>query len=64
MPSASDAFLTMMTGAMWQERAKQAQEAIVERTMQRSREESLRRRRLLDDEDEAPRSDDDQGSVR
>jgi prephenate dehydrogenase len=51
MPSASDAFMTMMTGAMWQERAKQAQDAIVERTRERAREESARRRRSLDDDD-------------
>jgi prephenate dehydrogenase len=52
LPSAGDAFLTMMTGAMWQERAKQAQEAIVERTKERAREESIRRRRSLDDDDD------------
>jgi prephenate dehydrogenase len=52
VPSASDAFMTMMTGAMWQERAKQAQDAIVERTRARAREESVRRRKSLDDEDE------------
>jgi prephenate dehydrogenase len=51
LPTASDAFMTMMTGAMWQERAKQAQDAIVERTMQRSREEATRRRRTLDDDE-------------
>jgi prephenate dehydrogenase len=52
MPTASDAFMTMMTGAMWQERAKQAQEAIVERTRERAREESIRRRKSLDDDDD------------
>jgi prephenate dehydrogenase len=51
MPTASDAFMTMMTGAMWQERAKQAQDAIVERTRERAREESVRRRKTLDDDD-------------
>ena len=50
MPTASDAFMTMMTGALWQERAKQAQEAIVERTRERAREESMRRRKSLDDD--------------
>jgi prephenate dehydrogenase len=57
MPSASDAFMTMMTGAMWQERAKQAQDAIVERTRERAREESMRRRKSLDDDDDLPLRD-------
>jgi prephenate dehydrogenase len=52
IPSASDAFMTMMTGALWQERAKQAQDAIVERTNASMREEQVRRRRKLMDEDD------------
>jgi prephenate dehydrogenase len=51
MPSASDAFMSMMTGALWQERAKQAQEAIVERTRNSVENEAARRRRLMEDED-------------
>lgn len=51
IPSASDAFMTMMTGALWQERAKQAQDAIVERT-RASVQEERRRRKLMDDDDE------------
>lgn len=51
LPSASDAFMTMMTGTMWQERAKQAQDAIVERTRERAaREDTGRRRKFMDDE--------------
>jgi hypothetical protein len=53
LPSASDAFMSMMTGALWQERAKQAQDAIVERTRNSTaREEAERRRRMIDDEDD------------
>ena len=52
MPSASDAFMSMMTGALWQERAKQAQEAIVERTRNSVENEAARRRRLMEDEDD------------
>jgi hypothetical protein len=52
VPTASDAFMTMMTGTMWQERAKQAQDAIVERTRERAREETMRRRRSLRDDDD------------
>jgi prephenate dehydrogenase len=51
MPSASDAFMTMMTGALWQERAKQAQEVIVERTRNSVEGEAARRRRLMDEDD-------------
>jgi prephenate dehydrogenase len=51
IPTASDAFMTMMTGALWQERAKQAQDAIVERTNASMREEQVRRRKLMDDDD-------------
>jgi prephenate dehydrogenase len=50
IPSASDAFMTLMTGALWQERAKQAQDAIVQRT-RASVEEERRRRRLMDEDD-------------
>jgi prephenate dehydrogenase len=52
MPTASDAFMSMMTGALWQERAKQAQDAIVERTRHSVENEAARRRRLMEDEDE------------
>lgn len=53
MPTASDAFMSMMTGALWQEHAKRAQEMIVERTVRDSgQSEAARRRRLMEDEDE------------
>jgi len=52
MPTASDAFMSMMTGALWQEHAKKAQDLIVERTRNSARDELSRRRRKMDDEDE------------
>jgi prephenate dehydrogenase len=52
-PSASDAFMTMMTGALWQERAKQTQDAIVERTRASiDREKPVSRRKLMEDDDD------------
>ncbi len=51
LPSAQDAFMTMMTGTLWQERAKQAQDLIVERTRQSAKEETIRRRKIMEDED-------------
>jgi prephenate dehydrogenase len=52
-PSASDAFMTMMTGALWQERTKQTQEVIIERTRASlGREKPVSRRKLMEDEDD------------
>jgi prephenate dehydrogenase len=52
MPSASDAFMSMMTGALWQDHSKRAQEMIVERTRRDGGEsEAARRRRLMDEDD-------------
>ncbi|HEU0073684.1 MAG TPA: prephenate dehydrogenase/arogenate dehydrogenase family protein [Dehalococcoidia bacterium] len=52
MPTASDAFMSMMTGALWQEHAKRAQDMIVERTRIGVESEAARRRRLMEDEDD------------
>jgi len=53
MPSSSDAFMTLMTGAMWQDRMKQAQDTMTERSRARiEQDERARRRRLLEDDDE------------
>ena len=52
MPTASDAFMSMMTGALWQEHAKKAQDLIVERTRNSARDEVSRRRRMMGDDDD------------
>jgi prephenate dehydrogenase len=53
MPSSSDAFMTLMTGAMWQDRMKQAQDTMTERSRARiEQDERARRKRLLQEEDE------------
>ena len=52
LPTASDAFMSMMTGSLWQEHSKRAQDMIVERTRISARDEASRRRRKMDDEDE------------
>jgi prephenate dehydrogenase len=52
LPTASDAFMSMMTGSLWQEHSKRAQDMIVERTRISARDEASRRRRMMDDEDE------------
>jgi prephenate dehydrogenase len=49
LPSSSDAFLTMLTGTLWQDRAKEVTAAMEERIKEREREQRLRRR-TLDDE--------------
>jgi hypothetical protein len=52
MPSSSDAFMSMMTGTMWQERLKAAQETMTERSRNTLERERARRRRLLEEDDE------------
>jgi prephenate dehydrogenase len=52
MPSSSDAFMSMMTGTMWQERMKAAQETMTERSRNTLERERARRRRLLEEDDE------------
>ena len=50
VPSSTEAFMSMLTGTLWQQRAKEVTEALQEQT--RKREEQVRmRRRTLDDED-------------
>jgi prephenate dehydrogenase len=50
LPSSSEAFMTMLTGTLWQQRAKEVTEALQEQTREREREVRMRRR-TLDDED-------------
>ncbi len=52
MPTAADAFMSMMTGSLWQERSKQAQEAMRERTRITIEDEVERKRRLKKREDD------------
>lgn len=52
MPTAADAFMSMMTGSLWQERSKQAQEAIRQRTQLSIDSEVERRRRRKSKEDD------------
>ena len=52
MPTAADAFMSMMTGSLWQERSKQAQEAIRQRTQLSMDSEVERRRRRKNKEDD------------
>jgi prephenate dehydrogenase len=53
MPSSGDAFMSLMTGAMWQDRMKQAQDTMSERSRARiEQDERARRRRLLEENDE------------
>jgi len=52
MPKASEAFMSMMTGALWQERAKEAEEALKERRRDDVGEEARLRKQLIEENED------------